>query len=613
MAKRTKKEQRDRKRKRWLIAAPFLVLAAMFWPLIGIIPTEGPVAPDPVTVTEYRAQYDVAADGSMTATETIIGKFPGGRHGIFRFWDRTDPRDPGLRYEPTVLAVAMDGHAEPFELLDQGAGRYLVAKIGNADVLLPIGQHVYEIRYSMPAVITPAGAGPVPGFASSAGSPSGARSVFWWNVVANGWRMPIQSARIVVNLPAAAVSVACSAATRIPGQEGPCAISGAGTRSLVLSAKQIPAFGGMTVRAGMTPPPPAQPTTPWPWQLDRMLGRSAGQVLLIVLAALGAVALGLAWVLATRERKPGLPVLYEPPDGLGPVQTMYLAEETPGDHDIAASLFQLAEDGMITISTRSRSWTAAATDRVTADALASMDPVGRAVLAGLRLDTAGAEFKASQSRAVGEVLANTRKAIRHAVVAWATDAKLVRLSAVGVSGRILWIASVLAIPVTLTGWYAPTILTLVPLGFAVGGYRLMRAGAIRRRTRRGRELWTRAGGFRRMLATPSSELRFDFSARKELFLPYLPYAVAFGVAMQWSDKYSDEVDEPPPAPGWLNYSGRTITAATMLRTVGSFESTVTSTISAYQSASSGSSSGGWSSGGGSSVGSGGGGGGGGSW
>ena len=62
-----------------------------------------------------------------------------------------------------------------------------------------------------------------------------------------------------------------------------------------------------------------------------------------------------------------------------------------------------------------------------------------------------------------------------------------------------------------------------------------------------------------MLSTPSSELRFDFSARKEFFLPYLPYAVAFGVAKQWSEKYHDEVDEPPPTPDWINYSSRRIT------------------------------------------------------
>ncbi|MGA9145988.1 MAG: hypothetical protein WBZ04_00370, partial [Candidatus Nanopelagicales bacterium] len=312
----------------------------------------------------------------------------------------------------------------------------------------------------------------------------------------------------------------------------------------------------------------------------------------------------------TRERRPGLPVLYEPPEGLGPVQTVFMAEETPGEHDLAATVFHLAQQGLLDITSKPRSWTAVATDRLTPEAFAAADPVSQAVITGLSLSVPGNEFTASNSRAKGIVLDQTRTAIKHAVVKWADDAGLVRLSAVGVLGRVLWVLAVIAIPFALTGWKAPTGVTVIPLAFAVTGYPLMKMGKLRRRTRAGRDMWSRAGGFQRMLSTPSSELRFDFSARQEFFLPYLPYAVAFGVAKQWSEKYHDEVDEPPPTPNWINYSSRRLTPASLLTAVGSFETTVTSTISAYQSGSSSSSSG---SGGGGSVGGGGGGGGGGSW
>ena len=62
MAKPTKKQRRERKRRLWLIAAPFLVLAAMFWPLIGIVPTNSSEPPDPVKVSDYQAQYDVSPE-----------------------------------------------------------------------------------------------------------------------------------------------------------------------------------------------------------------------------------------------------------------------------------------------------------------------------------------------------------------------------------------------------------------------------------------------------------------------------------------------------------------------------------------------------------------------
>ena len=51
-----------------------------------------------------------------------------------------------------------------------------------------------------------------------------------------------------------------------------------------------------------------------------------------------------------------------------------------------------------------------------------------------------------------------------------------------------------------------------------------------RRTAAGRELWSQAGGFHRMLATDSAETRFDFSARRDLYTAYVPFAVAAGAA-----------------------------------------------------------------------------------
>ncbi len=125
-----------------------------------------------------------------------------------------------------------------------------------------------------------------------------------------------------------------------------------------------------------------------------------------------------------------------------------------------------------------------------------------------------------------------------------------------------------AIPVCLIGRFGPTIWALIPLAYVVCGFKLTNPGAIRRRTRKGRDIWSRAGGFKRMLSTPSSELRFDFSARKEFFLPYLPYAVAFGCAKEWSAKYADEMDEPPPTPDWINLSNQRLTMTALTATGG---------------------------------------------
>ena len=82
----------------------------------------------------------------------------------------------------------------------------------------------------------------------------------------------------------------------------------------------------------------------------------------------------------------------------------------------------------------------------------------------------------------------------------------------------------------------------------------MATGSGTSRTRAGRDLWSRVGGFRRMLATPSSKQRFDFSGRKELYTAYIPWAVALDCADEWAAKYRIEVGEEPPVPHY--FAGR---------------------------------------------------------
>ena len=56
---------------------------------------------------------------------------------------------------------------------------------------------------------------------------------------------------------------------------------------------------------------------------------------------------------------------------------------------------------------------------------------------------------------------------------------------------------------------------------------MLASGANTRRTAKGRELWSKVGGFYRVLSTPSSQNRFDFSGRQDLYTAYIPWAVAF--------------------------------------------------------------------------------------
>jgi uncharacterized membrane protein len=157
-----------------------------------------------------------------------------------------------------------------------------------------------------------------------------------------------------------------------------------------------------------------------------------------------------------------------------------------------------------------------------------------------------------------------------------------------------------------------SILGLIPGLFALGGAGLAITGSGTKRTRTGRDVWSRAGGFKRILATPSAQERFDFSGRQELYTAYVPWAVAFGCADEWAQKYRIEVGSEPPVPSYLGhaYAGAYVGSA-VSSMVSDFNSTVSSAISSYEATQKSSSSS--SGGGGFSGGGGGGGGGGGSW
>ncbi|MSV73290.1 MAG: DUF2207 domain-containing protein, partial [Actinobacteria bacterium] len=151
---------------------------------------------DPVTITNYRADLTLDADGLLSARETITADFPALRHGLFRFFDVSDASDPSARLRPTITSIIADGGPIPYELLSEGGGRYVVAKIGDPNYFLRLGEHTFVIDYTVAGALSPGAAG-AGEYASSEGDLSAAApSAFYWNVVAPGWRNEINQADI---------------------------------------------------------------------------------------------------------------------------------------------------------------------------------------------------------------------------------------------------------------------------------------------------------------------------------------------------------------------------------------------------------------------------------
>ena len=556
-------------------------------------------APDPVTITHYDATFTVAPDGTMRAVEYIDAQFPVGRHGIFRYWDETDPSDPSARYPVTIVQIARDGSPEPVAMSRQGT--VVVAKIGDADVLLPAGTHRYTIAYTVPNVLRPPRDVPTTGAVSDGALDGSERSVFAWWVVASNWEMAIERADVRVTLPSTITKALCR-----PGALGArCAVSGAGTTTMTISAEGLAPRTGVEAAAYTAAAPTPGPSLPWGAGWDRYLGTIAWLPFLLLGLSVLAAVVGIAWVRSATEKPPGEPLQYEPPTGLGPVQCEYLVTETTGTSALTATVLHLADRGVVTLTDNGGSWTV--TSVVAPEKWAAIDPVGTAVADTLGVRTPGGSFTAAATEPAGAKVRQAISALEGAVRGW-SDRGLWQSDPMVWWGRLGVALSLVC--AGILGLVGPLVLGLPFAVFAVCAAALFANGMSRRRTYLAREYWMKAAGFRKFLSTPSSEDRFDFAARGDLWIAYVPYAVAFGCADAWAEKYRASVGHEPPTPTW--YPVHSYYAASMFSSSSggfdAFDAAVASSVAAYSAAHSSSSSGGG--GGGFS---GGGGGGGGSW
>ena len=559
------------------------------------------------TITHYDATYQVSAAGRLVAAEALTVDMPAGRHGIFRFFPAADPTDPHARLIPTVTEITMDDRPVPVDLSWHDDRTVFVAQIGDPDTTVAPGAHTYTIRYVIDGVLVkpPAAAG---SFASRAGAnPAPPSASFYYNVV-GFWAMKAETARVVIELPGPAGLVQCAADA---AGVRPCRVTGAGTDRVTVTATDLPAQNPVTVRVDLPVELPARATLPWPVQFDKMLGRSAPTAGLVALLSALAGLLGYGWARRSREPSPGHPVMYAPPDGLGPVQTVYIGNETVGPHGLAATLLYLAERNLVRLAGGgSKNWTITGTG--TPEQWSAVDPVTRQVGEALGVVEPGEVFRASASKTAGEKLSAATSGLASGCSAWSRGQGLMVTAGWERLGRAAVVIAALGAFAGFCGLFTSTMWGLPFAVFVVAGAGLLSTGVGTRRTPSGRQLWARAAGFERLLSTPSSEDRFDFSARKHLFTAYIPYAVAFGVADRWAAKYRAVTGQEPPVPGW--YPAPSSGAAKLYSAGGftSFNSALAASISAYQAAQSSSSGSGgssFSSGGGSWGGGGGGGGG----
>ena len=86
-----------------------LIAIGLLWPLVFKVGHEALPADDPVVFSNFKADFRVNADGSLSAVETITAEFPSGRHGLFQYWDTSNQNHPYVRQVPDIESVKIDG------------------------------------------------------------------------------------------------------------------------------------------------------------------------------------------------------------------------------------------------------------------------------------------------------------------------------------------------------------------------------------------------------------------------------------------------------------------------------------------------------------------------
>ncbi len=289
-------------------------------------------------ISSYHSIVDVAKDGTLTVTEAITARAEGDRikRGIFRDFPLYALDKDGNRTKVgfKVLSVERDGAPEDWhtENIDGGIRIYT----GNADRLLPTGEHIFQITYTTDRQIRY-----FDGY-----------DELTWNVTGNGWQFPMREISATISLPQGARPTDTAVFTGKLGATGKDArILTEGNDVFFASTRPFYPGEGMTVAVklpkGVLDAPSASQEREW-WLRDRLALIIAGLGLLIVLAYYYR-----AWAAFGRDPAAGIIVpRWHPPEGLSPALVNYVDGRGFADGGwtaLSATALDLAVKGFVTI------------------------------------------------------------------------------------------------------------------------------------------------------------------------------------------------------------------------------------------------------------------------
>ena len=507
------------------------------------------IAAPSASAAENISQYSVAVtltpEAVLQVVETIDYDFDGqlDRHGIQRdLVIQESLSDGGTQlYEITLDSITANGAPVPFTTTE--SGDFLSVRIGDPDVNVS-GIVEYQVKYSVTGVVRVLTADE----ASAASGLNAGDVELYWDVIGDGWSVPISSAVASVKGPTPATASACYYGTA--GSTNECMIaeidgdlitepvSLAANESLTVVAA-YPASGFTEIPTPKIEPPFVIPGSAW---------------IISLLVALIALIVPIGFVLIKRrdlrgQALDGAPVQFEPPDSVLPAQLQAALAGKVDARGAVATLLDLTARGYLTMSTddggllRKDSLTISRTTKAS-DSLA---PWESAFVSGV-MGTASTKTIAGYDPALAAAITQTSNTLETEAesagrrTTTRNNGLRAALIVLGIIGFILGFLMLIGMP------SGSGVLALIPgLLLLISCLIASRLVPVRE-TAESANFQSRAKGFRKLLDTDAAEARREFAQRSGLqpfaiFATMLPYAVIFGLSESWTQAFPEITDQ----------------------------------------------------------------------
>jgi uncharacterized membrane protein YgcG len=504
------------------------------------------------SILYFRSETTIRTDGWIDVHETISVMAEGVqiKRGIYRDFptDYQGSRGQRVQVDFEVLAVRRDGRSEPYrsERLDNGVRIY----IGDKNVLIPHGQHSYEIEYRTSRQI-----GFFPEF-----------DELYWNVTGNGWVFPIAQAVAVIHLPAGAAVVQQAAYTGRMGEQGRAfeVVSSGPGEVVFRTTKPLRAGEGLTIAVAWPKGFVAAPSTRE--RIARMVSDYAGFLIPAAAVLLALLYYVVVWWRVGRDPPRGVIIpLFEPPADVSPPAARYLTRMAFDDTALAAGIVGLAVKGHLKITDVPDS-DVYRLDRLTngADNLLSIErglltrlfPSDRALVLG------SDELSEREEESTRERIVEARDSLSDNLAETYRGRSffgnnVYQAAGVGVCFGLLILAFLLT----------PDAGSHLPTGFVVAAIAMFVMIVLFKRllkapTLAGRQLLDKLEGFKLYLGFAEKDrmaVLHPPDMTPEIYERYLPYALALDVENQWSEQFANVLAKSGQRyetyePRW--YSGR---------------------------------------------------------